>query len=183
MTTVLGIAGSTRRHSFNHALLRAAAAAAPPGINIELASIGGIPLYNADHEKEHGLPEPVVQLKERVAAADALLLATPEYNNSIPGVFKNTLDWLTRPPKDISKLFHDKPVALMGASPGRGGTRMAQLAWLQILRTLSTRPWFGKQLYVAHAGSVFDESGELIDDGVRQQLADFLAGFAAFVAS
>src|SRR5690606_31977149 len=122
MTTIIGIAGSLRTGSYNRALLAAAAEVAPAGLEVEIASIAGIPLYNADVEKEHGVPEPAQALKERIARAQGLLLVTPEYNNSIPGVFKNALDWLTRPPKDIARVFGDKPVAIMGATPGRGGT-------------------------------------------------------------
>src|SRR5262245_44893247 len=136
VTTIIGIAGSLRSGSFNMALLRAAAAAAPPAARIEIASIRGIPLYDGDLETEQGVPEPVQTLKDRIASADGLLLVTPEYNNSIPGVFKNAIDWLSRPSKDISRVFGDKPVAMMGATPGPGGTRMAQTAMLPVLRTL-----------------------------------------------
>jgi len=180
MSTIIGIAGSLRTGSYNRALLAAAAEVAPAGLEVEIASIAGIPLYNADVEKEHGVPEPAQALKERIARAQGLLLVTPEYNNSIPGVFKNALDWLTRPPKDIARVFGDKPVAIMGATPGRGGTRMAQTAWLPILRTLGTRPWFGKQLYVAGAGDVFKD-GKLVDDQVRELLVAFMHGFCEFV--
>src|SRR6266852_3748330 len=97
--TILGIAGSLRQNSFNAALLRAAAAAAPAGCTVDIASIRGIPLYDSDVEAATGVPAVVETLKERVAAADGLLLVTPEYNNSIPGVFKNVIDWLSRPPQ------------------------------------------------------------------------------------
>lgn len=180
MKKVIGIAGSLRKGSYNAALLRAAAVVAPEGLTVETGSIAGIPLYDADVESASGIPDVVEALKERIAAADGLLLVSPEYNNSIPGVFKNAIDWLSRPPKDIARVFGDKPVALMGATPGRGGTRMAQTAWLPILRTLGTSPWFGKQLYVGGAGQVFD-GGELVDDKVRELLTEYMAGFAAVV--
>src|SRR4030095_1943844 len=102
--TILGIAGSLRHSSFNAALLRAAAAAAPAGCTVDIASIRGIPLYDGDVEDATGVPEVVETLKEPVAAADGLLLVTPEYNNSLPGVFKNAIDWLSRPRK-ISHAF------------------------------------------------------------------------------
>jgi NAD(P)H-dependent FMN reductase len=181
MTTIIGLSGSLRKASYNAALLRAAADLAPKGMEVEVESIAGIPLYDGDLEQERGLPEPVARLKNRIAAADGLLIATPEYNNSMPGVLKNAVDWLTRPPKDISSVFGDKPVAILGATPGPGGTRLSQAAWLPVLRTLGTRAWSGKQLYVAGAGGVFDAGGQLIDEKIRKLLTEFMAGFAKFV--
>ena len=104
MITVIGLSGSTRRESFNSALLRAAAAAMPAGAELRIESIGAIPLYNGDEEAAHGIPESVARLKDAIAAAAGLLLVTPEYNNSIPGVAKNAIDWLSRPPADIRRL-------------------------------------------------------------------------------
>jgi len=178
---IIGIAGSVRTGSHNAALLRAAAELAPEGMTVEMCSIAAIPLYNGDLESERGVPAPVTELKDKIAAAQGLLLVTPEYNNSIPGVFKNAIDWLSRPPRDIPRVFGDRPVALMGATPGAGGTRLAQAAWLPVLRTLGTRPWFRKQLYVAGAPQVFDAEGRLTDEKIRKQLGEFIAGFASFV--
>ncbi len=183
MTTIVGIAGSLRKGSFNAALLRAAAEAAPAGTAVEIASIAGIPVYDGDLEAERGIPEVVAALKDRIAAADGLLLATPEYNGSLPGAFKNAVDWLSRPGKDIARVFGDKPVALTGATPGMGGTRLAQTAWLPVLRALGVRPWLGKQLYVAGAGQAFDAEGRLVDEKVRKLLSEFMSGFAEFVAA
>src|SRR3546814_7745777 len=104
----------------NTGLLRAAQANMPDGARLNIASISGIPLYNADVEEEEGIPQSVADLKEAIAKADGLLLATPEYNNSIPGVFKNAIDWATRPPADIPRVFAAKPVAVIGASPEIG---------------------------------------------------------------
>src|SRR4051812_13494353 len=118
MPTILGISGSDRAGSFNAALLRAFVAAAPPGTVIEVASIREVPLYDGDWEAAHGVPEPVRQLKDRLAAADGLLLVTPEYNNSLPGVLKNAIDWMSRPPSDVDHVFGGKPVAIAGATPG-----------------------------------------------------------------
>src|SRR5262245_30637370 len=154
----------------------------PSGSTLEIASIAGIPLYNFDVETE-GIPEAVDLLKERVVGAEGLLLVTPEYNHSIPGVFKNAIDWLSRPSKDIPRIFGNRPVALIGASSGIGGTRMSQVAWLPILRTPGTRAWFGRQLYVANAGQVFDAEGRLADEKVRHLLTQIMAGFVEFVAS
>ena len=181
MTTIIGLAGSVRRASLNAALLRAAIEVAPSTVTIETASIADIPLYNGDEETANGVPEPVRALKDRIAAADGLLLVTPEYNNSIPGVLKNAIDWLSRPASDIPRVFGGRKVAMMGATPGRGGTILAQAAWLPVVRVLGMRPWFGRNLYVANAGSVFDKDGKLVDDPVRKQLAAFMAGFAEFV--
>ncbi len=181
MPTILGISGSLRRNSWNTALLRAAAEVAPDGVPVEVASIRGIPLYDADVEGESGIPAAVAALKGRIVAADGLLLATPEYNNSIPGVFKNAIDWLSRPPADIGKVFRGRPVALLGATPGLGGTMLAQAAWLPVLRTLGLRPWFGPKLYLSRAREAFAEDGRLVDDELRGRLREFLAGFAAFI--
>jgi len=116
MAKIIGLAGSLRSGSFNSALLRAAAEVAPKSLEVQIASIAGIPLYDADLESEKGLPETVTALKELVAAADGFLIVTPEYNSSMPGVLKNAIDWLSRPAKDISRVFGDKPVGLFGAA-------------------------------------------------------------------
>lgn len=178
---LVGIAGSLRKGSFNAALLRAAAELAPAGTRVAIETIAGIPLYDGDLEKEHGVPERAQALKDRIAAARGLVIVTPEYNNSIPGVLKNAIDWLTRPPADIPRVWGDKPVAIMGATPGGAGTRLSQTAWLPVLRTLGTRAYFGKQLYVGGAGSVFDAEGKLVDEKIEKHLRGFMEGFAAFV--
>jgi NAD(P)H-dependent FMN reductase len=181
MATIIGISGALRRGSFNAALLRAAVEVAPAGLAIEIASIRDFPLYDGDVEAEHGLPAAATALKDRIAAADGLLLVTPEYNNGIPGVFKNAIDWLSRPAKDIARVFGGKPVALMGATPGPGGTAMAHAAWLPVLRTLGTAPFYGPRVQVANAAKVFDAEGRLIDDAVRANVTKLVAGFAEFV--
>ena len=131
MTTIVGISGSLRRHSFNAGLLQAAAEAAPDGCRLIIKPINGIPLYNADIEEAEGIPAAVTDIKEQIAGADALLLVTPENNNSIPGVFKNALDWLSRPPEDRKRIFSDLPVGLIGVTPGSFGTAFSQYAWLR----------------------------------------------------
>ena len=180
-TTLVGIAGSLRRGSLNAMLLRAAAAEAPGALDI--ASIREIPLYDGDVEAERGIPEPVRALKDRIASARGLLLVTPEYNNSFPGVLKNAIDWLSRPPADIPRVFGGRAVALIGATPGRGGTALAQVAWLPVLRTLGTRPWFGARLQLSEAHRLFDAEGRLIDEGTRAKLREFVEGLARFAAS
>jgi NAD(P)H-dependent FMN reductase len=182
ITRIVGISGSLRTGSYNAALLRAAVALAPQGTRVEIGSIRDIPLYHGDVEAQDGVPDAVRELKDRIAGADGLILVTPEYNNSIPGVFKNAIDWLTRPPRDIPRVFGDRPVALMGATPGRGGTLLAQAAWLPVLRTLGTRPWFGQRLVVSGASQVFDDAGEIVDEHVREQLRRFMTGFGEFAA-
>ncbi len=180
MTSILGISGSLRQASYNTALLRAMAAAAPAGVDIRIATLHGIPLYDGDVEAA-GIPPAVAALKEQVVAADGLLLVSPEYNNAMPGVFKNAIDWLSRPPKDSPRIFGGRPVAVAGASPGGFGTILAQNAWLPVLRTLGTLPWFGSRLAVSRAGGVFDAEGALVDERVREQVAAFVAGFAKFI--
>ena len=177
---IIGIAGSLRVRSNNAMLLQAAVASAGDAATIDVASIVDIPLYNFDVE-EQGIPGAVTALKERIAAADGLLLVTPEYNNSLPGVLKNAIDWLTRPASDIPRVFHDLPVAVIGASNGQGGTGLAQLAWLPVLRTLRMKAWFGGRLQLPNADEVFDESGRIVDEGVRKRIERFVRGFAQFV--
>jgi chromate reductase len=182
MAKILGISGSLRKGSFNTMLLNQAARMVPAGTTFEIGSIRDIPLYDGDVETAGGLPPAAQLLKTQVMDCDGLLLVTPEYNNSIPGVFKNAIDWLTRPPADVPRVFGKRPVAVIGASPGGFGTILSQEAWLPVLRTLGTRPWFGGRLLVSRAGNVFTEAGEIKDDGIRAQLEKFMHGFAQFVA-
>jgi NAD(P)H-dependent FMN reductase len=181
MATVIGISGALRKASYNAALLRAVVELAPSGLSIATYSIRDVPLYDGDVEAA-GIPEPVQFLKDRLAEADGLLLVTPEYNNSIPGVMKNAIDWMSRPAKDIPRVFGGKPVAIMGATPGRGATILAQNAWLPVLRTLGTQPWFGPRVQIPGAAKVFDAPGHLIDEEIRAIVKRFLDGFAEFLA-
>jgi chromate reductase, NAD(P)H dehydrogenase (quinone) len=178
MTRILGISGSLRSSSFNTSLLRAAQSVAGPDVKFEAATLHGIPLYDGDEEKKNGLPAAVIELKERIVAAEGVLLVTPEYNNGIPGVFKNAIDWLSRPGSDIPRVFGNRPFAIIGATPGGFGTSLAQNAWLPVMRTLRTRLWMGGRLMVSRAGEVFDDAGELTDDALRGRLSEFVSGFA-----
>jgi NAD(P)H-dependent FMN reductase len=182
MVTIVGISGSLRKYSFNAGLLRAAAEAVSEGCTLSVESIKGVPLYNADVEEAQGIPPKVADLKERIAAADGLLMVTPENNNSIPGVFKNALDWISRPPEDRSRVFGNLPVGLMGATPGSFGTAFSKYAWLPVLRVLGAQVWSGRLMWVGGAMGKFDKEGNLTDDGVKRQLSKYMSGFADFVA-
>ncbi|MDR3533880.1 MAG: NAD(P)H-dependent oxidoreductase [Rhodopila sp.] len=183
MTNLIGLSGSLRDGSFNTALLRAAKALMPEGAQLAIGSIKGIPLYDGDLEAAVGIPRAVAALKDAIAASDGLLLVTPEYNNSIPGVFKNAIDWLSRPSSDIRRVFGGKPTASIGASPGGFGTILSQAAWLPVLRTLGVELWSGGRLLVSRAQGVFDASGNITDAAIKEQLRGFVSGFAGFAAS
>ncbi len=164
---ILGIAGSLRKASYNRGLLRAAREVAPEGVDIDIFDLLPIPLYNGDVEAA-GDPAPVRELKERIRAADALLIATPEYNYSIPGVLKNAIDWASRPPQD-SPLRH-KPIALMGASPGGFGTVRSQLALRQVFVFTKSYVLLEPEVHVSAAGDKFDAEGNLSDAQTPQNV-------------
>lgn len=180
MATIVGVSGSLRRGSYNSALLRAAAAMMPAGSTLTMGSIAAFPLYNGDDEAANGIPQVVQALKDMIADADGLLFVTPEYNNSLPGVAKNAIDWLSRPAADIARVFGGKPVGVIGASPGGFGTILSQNAWLPVFRTLGADFWSGGRMLVSRAGSVFDADGNLTDERIREALAHYLAGFTAY---
>jgi chromate reductase, NAD(P)H dehydrogenase (quinone) len=182
MTRIIGLSGSLRRQSFNTALLHAAAEFLPDGVMLQIESIAGIPLYDGDLEAQ-GLPQAVVRLKDEIAAGDGLLVSTPEYNNSMPGVLKNAIDWLTRPPGDIPRVFGKRPIAIMGATPGQFGTILSQNAWLSVIRTLRMRPWLDGRMMLSRAGAAFDAQGKLTDDHARKQLQEFVRGYAEFLGA
>ena len=181
MTEILAISGSLRKASYNTGLMRAAGALDVPGVTITGMTLHGIPLYDADVEAGEGIPAPVTALKDAMRRADGMLLVTPEYNNGIPGAFKNAIDWASRPPADSGEVFGGRPVAVLGASPGGFGTVLSQNHWLPVLRLLGMRPWFGGRLAVARAGALFDEDGNLTDAPTLERLREFVSGFAEFV--
>jgi chromate reductase, NAD(P)H dehydrogenase (quinone) len=168
---ILGIAGSLRQDSYNRALLRAARELLPEGVELVEYDLRELPFYDGDVEAA-GDPEPVAAFKQAIAEADALLIATPEYNRGIPGVLKNAVDWASRPA--LASPLTAKPVAIMGASTGRGGTARAQehlRAALEFSRaTVLEQP----EVLVPEAYMRFDGQCELVDEGVRTDLAELI---------
>jgi chromate reductase len=171
---VLGISGSLRKASFNTMALHAAIQLAPDDMVIEPCDIHHIPLYDGDVEAA-GLPAAVVALRASIAAADAVLIVTPEYNASVPGVLKNVIDWASRPP---SQPFDGKPVAILGASPGALGTIRAQLHLRQILSSINAMVLNRPQVLIGGAGQRFDADGRLTDEATRKFVAQLLTGLA-----
>lgn len=176
--TILGIAGSLRRASMNRGLLRAAQEMKPDGVDIEVFELHRIPLYNDDENQENP-PEVVVTLKEKIRAADALLIASPEYNHSLSGVLKNTIDWASRPPPQ-SPLRH-KPVAIMGVAAGPSGTIRSQLALRVVLGSVESYAMLKPELLIPHGASKFDMDGNLVDQELRERVrhvVESLVGWA-----
>ena len=175
---VVGIAGSLRRGSLNRSLLRAALELAPADLQIDIHDLADIPLYNQDVE-DAGAPDAVVRLREAVGSAHGLLIATPEYNHGVPAVTKNTVDWLSRPPKRT--VLNGKPVAIMGASPGLGGTARCQ-SQLRLSFVFTNSPvLLQPEVLVRQAAGKFDASGRLTDQPTREVLGQFLQQFVAWI--
>ncbi len=174
--TVLAICGSLRKASFNKSLLRTAIELKPAGMTIEVADIASIPLYNEDVRAE-GYPPPVERLRRQIAAADALLFVTPEYNYSMPGVLKNAIDWASRPP---DQPFAGKPAAIMGASAGLGGTMRAQYDLRRSCVFLDMRPINKPEVFVASAGQKFDSEGRFNDETGRGLVRDLLVALESW---
>ena len=168
---ILALAGSLRERSYNRALLRAARELAPPGVDIEEFDLSQLPFYDADVEAG-GDPEPVAALRAAVRDADALLVATPEYNRGTSGVLKNAIDWLSRPA--LASVLRWKPVAIMGASTGRGGTRRAQQQVRDALLFPGAEVLEGPEVAVAVAWEKFDAEGRLVDERTRIAVAELL---------
>jgi NAD(P)H-dependent FMN reductase len=180
---IVGLSGSLRRSSLNTALLRAAGQLLPEGASLELADIRDVPLYDGDVEAA-GFPAAVRRVQDQVAAAYALLIATPEYNHALPGVLKNALDWMSRPTaQEQARVFLHRPVAILGASPGPFGTARAQPMLLPVLRALRTRVFFdAAPYYLSTANKALDAEDQFIDPAQRDKLAGFLREFVAFAA-
>src|SRR3954467_1686656 len=167
---VLGICGSLRKASFNAMALRAAQKLVPQGMSLEIADISAIPLYN-DDVRVAGEPAEVAALKARIRAADAVLLVSPEYNFSIPGVLKNTLDWLSRPPEPP---FAGKTVAIMGASPGPVGTARVQYDLRKVLVFLDAFTVNKPEVFISFAQNKFNAEGELTDEPTAKFITELL---------
>ena len=176
---VVGFAGSLRRGSYNRALLRAATELAPPILHIVIHELDGIPLYNGDIEAA-GAPPSVVQLRDTVRQADGLLIATPEYNHGVPGVLKNTIDWLSRPPRKSA--LNGKVAAVMGATPGTLGTARAQSQLRQAFVFTNTYALLQPEVLVSRAHERFDADGRLVDQTTRETLAALVHGFTDLIA-
>jgi chromate reductase len=175
---VVGISGSLRKASFNSMALRAAQKLAPQGMTIEIASIADIPMFN-DDVRAAGEPAAVSELKARIRAADAVLLVTPEFNFSIPGVLKNTLDWMSRPP---GPPFDDKPVAIMGASPGPLGTARMQYHLRQALVYMNSFVVNKPEVFISFAPTKFNAEGELTDEATAKFIGELLVSLQKLAA-
>jgi chromate reductase, NAD(P)H dehydrogenase (quinone) len=175
--TLLAMSGSLRKQSYNTALLRAAADVVPHGVVFETVSLGDLPLYD-DDVRLAGYPAVVQALRDRVGAADALLLGCPEYNFSISGVLKNAIDWLSRPP---GNMFQRKPVAITGAATGLYGSVRAQLHLRQIMNGLDALVINKPEVMVTQAAAKFDNEGQLSDETARTLLRDLMAALAQTV--
>jgi chromate reductase len=172
---ILGIAGSLRRASYNRAALRAATQLVPAGVTLDIFELDGIPGFNQDEEQNP--PAKVVEFKRRIREADAILIVTPEYNYSIPGVLKNAIDWASRPYGDSA--WSGKPAAIMGASVGTIGTARAQYHLRQVFVFLNMFPLNQPEVMIGHAAERFDAEGNLTDeptkDFIRQLLQNLVA--------
>ena len=174
---ILGISGSLRTGSYNTKALKAAQLLVPAGVELDIYTLQDLPLYNADVEKE-GIPEPVLALRESIVAADAVLICTPEYNYSLSGVLKNALDWLSR---SGGKPLEGRPVAIMGASPGRLGTVRAQYHLRQILVHFNASVLNSPEVMIAKAHEAFDETGAFTNEqtaAIVQRQLQALVDFA-----
>jgi chromate reductase, NAD(P)H dehydrogenase (quinone) len=167
---ILGIAGSLRRASYNRAALRAATQLVPQDATLDIFELDGLPGFSQDEEQNP--PATVVELKKRIREADALLIATPEYNYSIPGVLKNAMDWASRPYGDSA--WNGKPVAIMGASVGTIGTARAQYHLRQVFVFLNMFPLNQPEVMIGNAAERFDKEGNLTDETTKNFIRQLL---------
>jgi len=177
MTKIFALCGSLRKGSYNRMALNAAIALAPDGVEIEAYSrLGEIPLYNED-VREQGYPPIVQELREKVKAADAILFVTPEYNFSVPGVLKNAIDWVSRPPEPP---FGGKPCAIMGASTSTLGSARAQYHLRQMMVFLDMHPVNRPEVLIAAAQDKFDTDGKLKDETAKKLIRQLLENLVAW---
>lgn len=174
---LLGISGSLRRESFNTALLHSAQTLLPEDVTLEVRSLHGIPLYDGDVETQ-GIPAEVTALRDAIGAAAGVVLSSPEYNNSVPGVLKNAVDWVSRGP---GQPFARKPLVVVSASPGGFGGARAHLAWLPVFAALGARSMHSPQFYLSAAHQAFAADGSLSDERTREQWRKLLAAFVAAI--
>lgn len=173
---ILGFAGSLRKNSYNRALLRAAVQQVPKNVVLDVFDLGGIPPFNQDLETQP--PSKVKEFKAKIRGADAILIATPEYNYSIPGVLKNAIDWASRPYPDNA--FDGKPLAIMGASIGMLGAARAQYHLRQSCVFLNMYPTNLPEVFVAHAQEKFDQDGRLKDEKTKELIAELLENLVSW---
>jgi len=174
----IAISGSLRRASFNTRLAKLIADRAPEGVEINVATLHGIPLYDGDEEAENGIPDAVESLRQRIKASTGMILVTPEYNAGMPGVFKNALDWLTRPGEEMKPTFGHRPTGLAGATPGAWGTAFAQAGALINLRQLGCKI-FPDHLRLSRANEHLEPKGEASEE-VTRQIDGWLESFKTF---
>jgi chromate reductase, NAD(P)H dehydrogenase (quinone) len=174
---VLGICGSLRKKSFNMAGLRAAGELMPAGMSMTIAEIGDIPLYNQD-VLDAGMPEPVKRLRDQLAAADGVLIASPEYNFSVTPALKNAIDWASRPPDQV---WQDKPIAIFSCTGGPVGGARVQYDLRKILTQLWGHVLPRPEVFIGNSASKFDADGRLTDEATRKFLTDLLVGFKAWI--
>lgn len=174
---ILGICGSLRKASFNMAALRACNELMPQGMSLQIASIADLPIFNQD-VLDAGMPEPVKRFRAEVAAADGLLIASPEYNFSVPAPLKNAIDWASRPP---SQVFHDKPIAIFSAAGGPLGGARVQYDLRRILGQLWGHVLPRPEVFIGMAASKIDAQGKLTDETTRKFLTELLAGFKDWI--
>lgn len=174
---VLGICGSLRKASLNMAALRACTDLLPAGMTLEIGSIADLPMFNQD-VLDQGMPAPVKRFRDQVAAADGLLIASPEYNFSIPSPLKNAIDWGSRAPNQV---FHEKPVAIFTVAPGPVGGTRAQYDLRRVLSQLWGHVLPRPEVFITHAAGKFDAQGALSDETTRKFLRELLAGFGPWI--
>jgi chromate reductase len=175
---ILAFAGSLRRASYNRSLLAAAQELAPPTLSLEVFDLIDVPLYNGDVEAQ-GDPPAVQALKAAIAAADGVLIATPEYNHGVPAVTKNAVDWASRPPRGAP--LGGKPVGIIGASPGQTGAARGQSQLRQAFEFTNSYCMPQPELLVFRAHEKFDDAGRLTDEATRTYLGRYLTAFEAWV--
>ncbi len=178
---ILAIPGSLRKESYNKSLLRAAAEVAPPTVEVTVfENLDLVPVFNEDLEQSHRLPEGVTLLHQAVAASDGVIIATPEYNQSVPGAVKNMIDWLSR--SEPGDGLGGRPTAVLGATTGPWGTRIAQTSLRQMLASAGAPVMPQPTMFVARAASLFDADGYLVDPETRDRLARLVGSFGEWVA-